>query len=124
MARHWREPLDPNRQVEHLRTHNIGGTPPDAPPDPLVERWVYFVTACSFTFQFQSVAQIEECLDFFARKLHPTSRRPGVTLEHYWQAWHERLPRWLFAEPKRAKVVKALRAAWEEFGGATAERQR
>lgn len=118
MSRHWKEPLDPERHVNHMETYAIGGSRPDpSPDDPLVKRWVYFVTVCSFTFQFQSVAQIEECLAFFTEKLHPSSLRPGVTLEHYWQRWYERLPHWLFEEPKRIQVVKALQAALTEFAG-------
>ena len=79
---------------------HIGGLPLQPPRDPLIRTWVYFVDVAAFTFQFQSLAQMNECLEFFRQKIHPTSIQPDVTLEHYWQRWYERLPRWLFEEPK------------------------
>ena len=57
---------------------------------------------------------------FFRQKLHPSSREPGVRFEHYWQKWNERLPQWLFDEPKRIKVVRALERAEAAFGGPAA----
>ena len=41
-------------------------------------------------------------------------------LEHYWQRWFERLPRWLSEEPRRARVVSALSRALEAFESETA----
>jgi hypothetical protein len=99
-----------------MRSSQIGGAPIDAPRDRLIERWVYFVEVASFTFQFESLAHLNECLQFFRQKLHPTSRQPDVWLEHYWQRWFERLPQWLFEEPKRVKVVAALERAAKDFG--------
>ena len=98
-----------------MDTFWIGGLPVAAPHDNIVERWVYFVEVCSFTFQFQSLAQIEECLAFFSQKIHPSSMQPDITLEHYWQGWEQRLPRWLFEEPKRQRVARALQRALAEF---------
>lgn len=115
MARYWTEPLDPGKHLDRMQTCHVGGIGPKEPADTLIDRWVYFVEVCGFTFEFHSLAQIEECLQFFSQKTHPSSRRPAVTLEHYWQAWWERLPQWLFEEPKRQKVVKALQQAVMRF---------
>jgi hypothetical protein len=100
-----------------MSTTWLGGIPAKPPSDPLVERWAYFVDVCSFTFQFRSIDQLRKCLQFFEQPIRPTSRLPNVTLEHYWQRWHERLPQWLFSEPKRQKVVRALERAVREFEG-------
>jgi hypothetical protein len=116
MARIWKERLDPDKHVDYMRTTHIGGFTVEAVRDRLIERDVYFVEVCGFTFQFQSLDQITEALAYFRQKTHPSSREPGVTLEHYWQRWYERLPQWLFEEPKRLRVVAALERAAETFG--------
>lgn len=35
-----------------------------------VPKWVYFVRVCSFTFEFHSVAHINECFQYYSRKTH------------------------------------------------------
>lgn len=117
MARIWKERLDPNKHREYLDTTWVGGLPPQPAKDNLLVSWVYFVEVCSFTFQFHSIEQIERCLTYFSQKTHPSSRLPNCDLEHYWQRWFERLPLWLSEEPKRQKVLKALRKALDEFAG-------
>ena len=95
--------------------------------DNLVPDLVYRVNVCSFDFQFGSVAQLRECLAFFARKTHPNSIIPRDQLGWYGgdqgetQRWYERLPLWLFEEPKRVKVVKALERAVHVFEPAAAQ---
>lgn len=42
-------------------------------------KWVYFVKECSFTFQFVSLEQIEEYINYFEHKVHPTS----IAIAHY-----------------------------------------
>ncbi len=101
-----------------MATAHVGGSPPEPTRDSLVERRVFFVAVCGFTFQFHSLEQIERALTHFERKILPSSAQPGVTLEHYWQQWHERLPQWLFEEQKRVRVVAALRGALRHFGRA------
>ena len=98
-----------------MRSSWVGGLYPKSPQDNLIESWVYFVNVCSFTFQFQSLDQLEQCLRYFSQKIHPSSRLPDVELEHYWQRWYERLPIWLSEEPKRQKVIKALQKARDQF---------
>ncbi len=119
MARLWAERLNPERHVDYMLTTHIGGSPPDPARDRLIDRWVYFVVVCGFTFEFHSLEQIERALSYFEHKTHPTSALPGVTLEHYWQRWFERLPLWLFEEPKRLRVISALRRAERHFGRTT-----
>lgn len=102
-----------------MRTSHVGGFPPEPSRDRLIERLDYFVEVCGFTFQFHSLEQVERALARFGRKLHPTSAQPGVTLEHYWQRWYERLPQWSLEEPKRVRVVSALSRALRHFGRAT-----
>jgi hypothetical protein len=109
MAKIWREHLDPGRHRDFVAGHqDAGGMPIDPRAS---DGWVYFVRECSFTFQFATVDQIRECRDYFASRLHRARRLPGITLEHYWQRWFERLPPGLIAEPKRDRVLKALERA-------------
>jgi len=115
MARFWKEKLDPSKHTDFMGHHHVGGLPVQPPRDNLVGHWVYFVSVCSFTFQFQSLQQLEECLAFFSQKVRPSSMVSNITLEHYWQSWEQRLPQWLFKEAKRQKVVKALQGALREF---------
>jgi hypothetical protein len=110
MAKIWKEPLDEERHKDFMSSATVGGG------RPIADGWVYFVRECSFTFQFMSRGQIQECLEFFSVKVHPARRRPGITLEHYWQHWYERLPRGLLAESKRVRIKKALERALDEFG--------
>jgi hypothetical protein len=108
----WRERPNPSVHRDFMSSSHVGGLPPRDNP---LTGWVYFVEVCSFQFQFHSLEQIQECLDYFKQKVHPSTRKPHDGLEHYWQAWYERLPQWLFANSKRQKVVKALEKALVEF---------
>jgi hypothetical protein len=117
MARIWKEKLDSKKHIDYMRCPEPGGYSPRMPDDNLIEKWAYFVEVCSFTFQFHSIEQIEQCLDYFAQKIHPSSRRVSNPNERYWQRWYERLPQWLFEEPKRQKIVKTLENALVTFEG-------
>lgn len=93
--------------------------------------WTYFVRVCGFTFEFVSLAEIREALDWFETKLHPSSKlnkptnwdekssvcwKTALSAHHHEsQRWHERLPAGLTSEPRREKVVAALRRALQEF---------
>ncbi|HEX9996478.1 MAG TPA: hypothetical protein VGB45_04985 [Abditibacterium sp.] len=90
-------------------------------PNPLVPDWIYFVEVCSFTFTFSSRKHIEKYLAHFSQKIHPSSA-DGATHGSYshgdhWerQSCFDELPLYLFEEPKRLKVVKALTRALVEF---------
>jgi hypothetical protein len=115
VARWWTEPLDTKRHRDFISTSHIGGMEIEPPRDRLIEQRVYFVEAAGFTFQFVSLGQLRETLGYFEQQIHPSSRKPGVVLEHYWQSWFERLPQWLFEEPRRVKVVSALNRALQAF---------
>jgi hypothetical protein len=123
MARIWKERFDPAKH---------GGLP-DASPDaiePLTRHWtaptliphdIVFVSVCSFTFRFDSKEQLERVLDYYEQKVVPTSRESesvwGLRGGDHGEAerWFERLPLFLREEPKRLKVVKALRDAANTF---------
>lgn len=117
MARFWSEPYDP---AKHHGPMPGSHRPTD---DDLVRRFVYFVRVCSFTFEFHTLDQIQTCLAYFSEKTHPSSIIPRSELirwggdQHETQRWFERLPPWLFEEPKRQKVLRALHRAIAEFLG-------
>jgi hypothetical protein len=122
MATIWSETFDP-------RKHQNAMWP--TPGVPESHKWrtaslqthpVYFVRVCSFTFEFHSVAQLEECLRFFSQKIRPSGRRdvhdfdPHPSMIHSLsQRWHERLPMYLLEERRRVPIVKALRLALRQF---------
>jgi hypothetical protein len=130
MARIWKERFDP---VKH-------GGPPYASVEvsqnitqhyrapTLTPHEVVFVHVCSFTFRFDTEEQLRRVLEYYERKLQPSSREPlevvalrgGDTSEA--QRWFERLPLFLREETKRHKVVKALREAVAQFSAAPATR--
>jgi hypothetical protein len=119
MATFWTEPYSKNRPRDHRDgDHYVG------PLDRLVPREVYFVKVSGFTFAFHSLEQLEDCLRFFDQKVRATSAVKGVCKElragragdhGECQRWFERLPLWLLEEPKRLKVVKALKEAAAHF---------
>jgi hypothetical protein len=73
---------------------------------------VLMVHVASFTFHFLSVPQIQDCLAYYSRNIHPSSRISVGSADHWEvQRWFELLPMYLLEEPKRVKVVKALEQA-------------
>ena len=110
MARHWSEKLDPKRHKDVMGAARYfgGATIEEARMPRLDDRRMYFVAVSGFTFQFVSLEQLRECLKWFRQKIHPSTRLPDIHLEHYWQRWHERLPKGLNKEPKRQKIITAL----------------
>lgn len=111
MAKIWKEELDSSRHQNKM------DGPADCRPNlSFAPQLVFFVRVSSFTFEFHSLKQIEECLEYYSQKVHPSSRVIIGAADH-WEAqrWFERLPMYLLEEPKRLKVVKALTAALEAF---------
>ena len=125
MAAIWKELYTPKQR---------GCPPPDPhstnlmpfPPSPtlpasLASREVWYVRVCSFTFEFQTIEQLEACLAYYQQKIRPSSRIPRERLPDYGgdsgecQRWFERLPMYLLEEPKRKKVVAALEKALKEW---------
>ena len=112
----WKEKADPEKHIDSMSTSWVGGVSVEGARDNLIPKWVYFVKAEGFTFQFASIRQIEEAREYFSRQVHPSRREFGVELEHYWQKWYERLPKGLTKGSKRGGVLKAFDAAILEFG--------
>ena len=89
----------------------------------LTPRSVVEVEVASFTFRFATVAQLRQCIAYYERTTHPTSRIPAKELaadlgedwrkQRGWEVerWFERLPMYLLEESKRLKVLKALNKA-------------
>ena len=93
------------------------------------------IYVCSFEFTFRDLEDIHKYLAHFKRKTHPSSRdgtthRPwAFTIDKNghkrWfrltnhhderQSSFDRLPLYLFEEPKRKKVIKALEAALRKY---------
>ena len=89
----------------------------------LLPRHIIVVRVASFTFRFGAVKELRECIRYYQKKTHPSSRIPAKTLAadlgEDWRTlrgwdverWFERLPMHLLEEPKRQKVLKALSKA-------------
>jgi hypothetical protein len=83
-------------------------------------REVVLVSVASFTFRFTKTKQLRECIEYYERKTHPSSRVSAKAIAadigpdwrelRSWEVerWFERLPMYLLEEPKRQKVLKAL----------------
>jgi hypothetical protein len=112
VAKHWKEPLDPSRHLDHFtagsavrRTSKARGL-----------GFSYFVQVVGFTFEFASTDQIRECLSFFERPIHGSSRKPVFLPEKgHFEAWHERLPARILKGSRRQRVTAALREALASF---------
>ena len=86
----------------------------------LIPHLIYFVSVCSFTFEFHSIKQIQTCLDYYSRKIQPSSRlNIGAADQWECQRWFEKVPLFLREERKRQQVVKALEKALEKFSSKT-----
>ncbi len=107
MARIWIEPYRGSGvPMEYW------GPEPNANSENLIVRKMLAVEVASFTFRFVSTEQIEDCLAYYERKTHHSSRLRIGSADHWEvQRWFERLPMYLLEESKRDKVVKALRRA-------------
>jgi hypothetical protein len=86
----------------------------------LAPREVVLVRVASFTFRFTTTKQLRDCIEYYERKTHPTSRLSAKVIAadigpdwrelRSWEVerWFERLPMYLLEGPKRQKVLKAL----------------
>lgn len=91
----------------------------------LIPRSFIVVRVASFTLRFESIKQLRECVKYYQKKIHPSSRVAAKTIAselgedwRKWRGWEverwfERLPMYLLEEPKRQKVLKALNKALE-----------
>ena len=91
----------------------------------LTPHHVIVVKVASFTFKFQTVEQLRECIRYYQQKTRPSSQIPAkkiaAELGEDWRTirgweverWFERLPMYLLEESKRQKVIKALSKALE-----------
>ncbi len=116
MSRIWKERENqPLSKEDRLRSR--------LEPD-LDIRWLYFVQVCGFVFKFYSIKEIQEYIDFYSLKIHPSSRTserlPEVglfSLGDHWerQTKFDELPLRLQEESKRHKVLQALSLAQTTF---------
>lgn len=119
MARWWKENYDASKHVNQMDGLPIeidGGAPELPRPDDLAPCHVVFVEVARFTFTFFSLDELHECLGFYERRVHPSSRRHIGGADHWeLERWFERLPAGLNNDHNRPKVVAALRSASAEF---------
>jgi len=115
VARIWTEAY---RSGKHSAPWEYWGSIDDHLRAPsLIPRNVLMVSVASFTFQFFTEQQLRDCLEYFSRKTHPSSRVTIGAADH-WEAqrWFERLPMHLLEDPKRLKVISALSEALRLIG--------
>ena len=125
MAQIWTETYDPKRHSDKMHdfTHLPGVPREQYWRAPTLQRYpVYFVRVCGFTFEFHSIRQLEVCLEFFSRRVRPSSMirfseadRKIRWLHWVCQRWSERLPMQLLEERRRVRIVPALRQALTKF---------
>lgn len=131
MARFWKEPYSLERAlasgIRDFENAPVVGVPnaewvgrPNFNDWP---EWIYYVEVCRFTFAFFSLDMIQEYLDYYSRKVLPSSRLFGASPFSSGaaasvgdgQTRFERLPLRLRQESKRVRVVKALERALKVF---------
>ncbi len=117
MSKIWREIVDPDKHEDFMsHGHCNGGIPVKKSKDNLLQNWVYFAEVEGFTFTFVGLEQVLECKRYFEEKIHPSSIQPDIHLEHYWQPWHDRLPKGITKDKRRKKVLKALQIILDKWG--------
>jgi len=115
MTKVWREIADPEKHRDFMSTYNEGGAIVHKSRDNLIEKWVYLVDVCNFTFQFVNLDQVKECIKYFEKKVHPSTIDEHPPYEHYWQPWFCKLPKGINKDVKRQKVLKALNQVVEKW---------
>lgn len=81
-----------------------------------INKWIYYVYVCRFTFIFFSLTDIPEYIKHYSTKVLPTRclRLPHSNHDMR-QRRFNRLPLYLRTNSKRPRVVKALQSALEDF---------
>jgi len=121
MARWWKENYDAARHRNEMRGEIDDEYQFDVDltaHDNLLRQHVILVEVAQFNFTFLSLRQLEVCLSYFEQKVRPSSRIVGgIGAADHWEVlrWYDRLPPGLISEHKRPKIVKALRAALDQF---------
>ncbi|WP_116812398.1 hypothetical protein [Steroidobacter cummioxidans] len=106
----WKERFDPERHVDKMDPRRHADYAAD-PHRALRAHWVYFAEVSGFTFEFMSLDQVRECLTYFERRLHPSSRIDLGAADHWEvQRWYERIPGHLKSDRNRPEVVRILKA--------------
>lgn len=81
-----------------------------------INKWIYHVYVCRFTFVFFSLTDIPEYIKYYSTKILPTRRLNLPHINHdMTQTRFNRLPLYLRANSKRPRVVKALQSALADF---------
>jgi len=118
MPQIWSERFDEYKHRDRMREVAALG-PGDPDRDNLIQKRVYFVRVCAFTFEFHSICQIRACVEYYSRMVQPSSRcdiSPSGHWSHWLsQRWFERLPQYLLEEAKRKRVLAALGRALQQF---------
>ncbi|MCP4160406.1 MAG: hypothetical protein GY760_10055 [Deltaproteobacteria bacterium] len=73
MGKVWKERFDPLKHQDKMDSFRHIGLL-EFTRDNLREAWVYFVEECNFTFTFMDLEQARECLDYFSKKNHLSTR--------------------------------------------------
>ena len=108
MGKVWKEKFDPIKHQDQMDSLGHIGLAEFA-KDNLREAWVYFAHECNFTFIFMNLDQVEDCLDYFSKKIHPSTKTDIGAADHWeMQRWFERLPGQLKSEKNRLKILKVL----------------
>lgn len=73
------------------------------------------VEACGFKFVFGNVNEIQEYIDWYSKKVHPSTRSSNFMDHNDAQSKFCRLPGYIKSGHKRERVLKALVKAKQQF---------
>jgi len=97
----WKEKFDPEKHQDQMDSFGHIGLA-EFTKDNLREAWVYFARECNFTFIFMDLYQVKVYLDYFSKKIHPSTRTDIGAADHWeMQSWFERLPGRLKSKKKQ-----------------------
>ncbi len=121
MSKHWKEPYS----VEAAATIGLCGFEGRLLIGDSDSPWLYYVRVCGFTFGFFSLDMLRTYIDYYSRKVLPSTRfrdsspfsdGPAPSIGDG-QSPFERLPGHLRRTGKRERVLKALQKALNDFEG-------
>lgn len=77
---------------------------------------IYVVQVCGFEFRFYDAEDVSEYIDWFSKKIHPSTR--CSSFGDHWEAQTKftMLPGFIKSGSRRERVLKALMKAQDKFG--------
>ena len=100
--------LNPKIHFDFISSSGCGGVQIKKPLVINNEEVVIVLNIKEHQLIFTDFNQLLQAKDFFKLKLRPSDRGTLNKLEHYWQIWHNRLPKEVIKGSNKEKIVNAI----------------